>query len=328
QGSPLIIQSNGQGNGQGQTEVLFNGTAINDWQYDSAYNLLTWTATSGNTSAAYLTFAPPTSSTSSTSDSTSSTNVSPTFWGTLTQNGTTQNFQGCFSEPSDLSSWIGSYGTTFLTPQSSSENSSSSSSSSSISVEVGPSLEVYLQNGNPQVMLTFSNAEIANIPTSQAQYDQQTATLTWNTSSPIVTSGAIAFTQQTAPTANSSYVGNEFAGTLTLPQAIANLTAQTYNYNGVIGQPNFNPDNPASNPQNPNNPSSSSSGSSYWNGMKQDADSWQFWVKTIIAGFVGFMAFTLAETVLSAIGKGLKALGKAALDGMKKLFSKKPPEME
>ena len=326
QGNPLIIQSNGQG----QTEVLYNGTVINDWEYDSAYNLLTWTATSGNTSAAYLTFAPPIPNTSSTTSSSSSANISPTFWGTLTENGTTQNFQGCFSEPSDLSSWIGSYGTTFLTPQGSSENSlsSTSSSSSSISVGVGPSLEVYLENGTPQVMLTFSNAEIANIPTTQAQYDQQTATLTWNTSTPIVTSGAVAFTQQTAPTTTSNYVGNQFAGTLTLPQAIANLTAQTYNYNGVIGQPNFNPDNPSSTPQNPNNSSSSTSNSSFWNGMKQDAESWQFWVKTIIGGFVGFLAFTFAETVISAIGKGLKALGKAALDGMKKLFSKKPPEMQ
>ncbi|MFM8295752.1 MAG: hypothetical protein ACKN9E_14560 [Microcystaceae cyanobacterium] len=583
QGSPLVIQSNGQG----QTEVFLNGTAINDWEYDSAYNLLTWTATSGNTSAAYLTFAPPTSSTSSTTSSSSSANVSPTFFGTLTENSTTQNFTGSFSDPSDLSSWVGSYGTAFLSPEgtnkstnestnestnyqltlqsdgdlvltdssrttlwstgtsgavqalmqidgnfvlynkiqptnqlgsasdavwstgtsensgaylslsddgtlailsstgtllnslyagsgasslqseqellvnptgtetsslstpssgspnyqltlqsdgdlvltdtsgktlwssgtsgavqalmqtdgnfvlynqiqptnqpgsasdavwstetsehsgaylslsgngtlailsstgtvlkslyagsgvsslvsqqellanptgtensSLSTNSSDSSSSppstnSSSRFEVGPALEVYLDNGSPQVMLTFSNAQIANISTSQAQYDQQAATLTWTTSSPINTSGSVGFFQQTAPTANSSYVGNEFAGTLTLPEAIATLTAQTYNYNGVIGQPNFNPDNPASTPQNPNNPSSSGSNQSIWSSMA----TWQYWVKTIINGFIQFMAFKLAETVIEGVAKGLKALGKAAFNQIKKLYSKAP----
>ena len=215
QGPTLVIQSNGQSG----IEILLNGTFINNWSYNCAYNLLTW-ITNDNATAAYLSF-------SSVNPTAQSSYAGPGFQGNLTQNGTTQNFSGILSNPSQLSDWIGIYGQAFLIP------------SSSTTAIAGPCLEIYLINNNPTVTLNFGNNQIATLPTST--YDQQTNTLTWSSSTGVNTSGSVAFVQQQSPTAQNSYVGNLFAGTLTIPDAVGSFSVGTYQYNGELGQPNTTP---------------------------------------------------------------------------------------
>lgn len=223
QGPALVVQTNTQG----QLQVLLISqsdqgaivqTTINNWNYNCAYNLLTWT-TNNNTSAGYITFAMNTGSSSGSNSSVQGLGFS----GTLTQNGSTQNFNGTLSEPQQLSEWVGIYGVASLT------------SSNSSNPVLGPTLMVIVNADNtPQVTLNFGNNQIATLPTSD--YAQNTNTLTWSSSTGVNTSGSITFAQQTAPTSDSSYVGNYANGTLTLPQTVGSLTAATYQYQVLQGQ--------------------------------------------------------------------------------------------
>ena len=185
QGPQLIIQADP--NQQGTMQVLLDGTVINNWTYNCAYNLLNWTTSNNNTSAGSITFG---------INSDSSDDSGLTFSGTLTQNGTTQNFSGNLSDPQQLQDWIGSYGLSALTPPNGTDD----------DAIPGPALSVVLTGKTPVVTLDFGNSQIATLPTSN--YDQQTTTLSWSSSTGVSTSGSITFAQQTAPTSTSRPVRN------------------------------------------------------------------------------------------------------------------------
>lgn len=304
QGPQLIIQADP--NNQQAIQVLLDGTVINKWTYNCAYNLLNWT-TANNATAGSITFG---------IESDSSNDSGLTFSGTLTQNGTTQNFSGNLSDPQQLGDWVGSYGLSVLTPPNGTDN----------DAIPGPALSVILTGKTPTVTLNFGNNQIATLPI--ANYDQQTATLSWSSSTGVSTSGSITFAQQTAPTSTSSYVGNYAYGSLTLPQAVGSLTAQTYTYQATIGQ--------LSSGQTNTGPSSSSSSTSSNSSNKPSG--------TLHIVYYDFISFAKSLTSFHGILSDLEWAGKEALafgkmiimtipaffafEILGKIFGEKPPKMD